>query len=334
LSTDSRQAKSITPHTPAKRLKPVQDVLKPLVKEHLPFQAPGITTEEIYQNVMANPAQATEWSNPDTLRVHIRTILKHMHDSGEALREAAKGDNGGSTFVYTRSPSFQVEPFPPTQTPYMRSSPTTGTHAHKAAVKYASGSPANFGHLLWRPEEELPLVTPVADSREDNAGGQDLSQPSASDQSLAESEPMIRVSDRPGSELLQEHDGSSIGADMELLKTARRLRVEMELATNDLSMSEFQMQQAQEKCLTLERQASEQRSKEAELLAHAQRLREEILKTESEAAECQKGADRLDKEADDERNSGKEVETIIAATKERATEIKEKLQKIREELKI
>jgi hypothetical protein len=340
LSTDSRQAKSITPHTPAKRLKPVQDVLKPLVKEHLPFQAPGITTEEIYQNVMANPAQATEWANPDTLRVHIRTILKHMHDSGEALREAAKGDNGGSTFVYTRSPSFQVEPFPPTQTPYMRSSPTTVTHAHEAAVKYASGSPANFGHLLWRPEEELRLVTPVVDSREVNAGGQDLSQPSASDQSLTEPEPMIRVSDRPGSELLREHDGSSIGgedsdkADMELLKTARRLRVEMELATNDLSMSEFQMQQAQEKCLTLERQASEQRSKEAELLAHAQRLREEILKTESEAAECQKGADRLDKEADDERNSGKEVETIIAATKERATEIKEKLQKIREELKI
>jgi hypothetical protein len=106
LSTDSRQAKSTTPHTPAKRLKPVQDVLKPLVKEHLPLQAPGITTEEIYQNVIANPAQATEWSNPDTLRVHIRTILKHMHDSGEALREAAKGDNGGSTFVYTRSLSF------------------------------------------------------------------------------------------------------------------------------------------------------------------------------------------------------------------------------------
>jgi hypothetical protein len=102
-------------------------------------------------------------------------------------------------------------------------------------------------------------VTPVADSREDNAGGQDLSQLSASDQSLAEPEPMIRVSDRPGSELLREHDGSSIGgedsdkADMELLKTARRLRVEMELATKDLSMSEFQMQQAQEKCLTLKR---------------------------------------------------------------------------------
>jgi hypothetical protein len=344
LSTDSRQAKSITPHTPAKRLKPVQDVLKPLVKEHLPLQAPGITTEEIYQNVMANPAQATEWSNPDTLRVHIRTILKHMHDSGEALREAAKGDNGGSTFVYTRSSSFQTEPFPPAQTPSMRSSPTTSTtRAHEAAMQYVSESPANLSRLLWRPDEELALLTPGAGARGslgNNDNAQVVSQPSASDQSLAEPEPMIRASDRPGSELPRERDGSSIGgddsdkADMELLQAARRLRAEMELATNELSKSEFQMQQAQNKCLTLERQATEQRSKEAELIANAQRLREEIMKTESEAAECQKDADRLDKEADDERNSRKERETIIAATKERATEIEKKLQKIRDELKI
>lgn len=343
LSTDSRQAQSINTPTPAKRLKPVQDMLKPLVEEHLPFQAPGITTEEIYKNVMANPAQATEWSNPDTLKVHIRTILKHMHDQGEVRREAAKGDNGGSTFVYTRSPSFQTEPFPPAQTPSMQSSPTTTTHARAAAVQYASGSPANLSHLLWRPDEELALVTPVAGARgslSNNDDAQVVSQPSASDQSLAGPEPTIRASDRPGSELPREQDGSSIGgedsdkADMELLKTARRLRVEMELATNEISMSEFQTQQAQSRCLTLERQANEQRSKEVELLAHAQRLREEIMKTESEAAECQKVADRLDKEADDERDSRKERETIIAATKERATEIEKKLQKIRDELKI
>jgi hypothetical protein len=45
------------------------------------------------------------------------------------------------------------------------------------------------------------------------------------------------------------------------------------------------------------------------------------MKTKSEAAECQKDADRLNKEADDERNSCKERATIIAATKERATEV-------------
>jgi uncharacterized coiled-coil DUF342 family protein len=118
------------------------------------------------------------------------------------------------------------------------------------------------------------------------------------------------------------------------LETARRLRAEMELATNDLSMSEVQMQQAQSKSLTLERQASEQRSKEVELLTHAQRLREELMKTESEAAECEKGADRLEKEADGERNSRKEHEKIIAATKERATEIERKRQKIKDELKV
>jgi hypothetical protein len=236
-------------HTPtsAKRLKPAQYELKILVKEHVPFQALGITTEEVYQKMIANPSQAAGRSNTDSLKVNIRTILKHMHDSGEAERESAKGDNGGSTYAYTQIPRFQTEPFLPAQTPSMRSSPTTGTHAHEAAVQYVSGSPANFGHLLWRPEEELPSVTPVAGTREDNSGAQVVSQPSASDQSLAEPEPMIRASDRSGSELPQAQNGSSIGgedsdkADKELLETARRLRAEMELATNDLSMSEFQM---------------------------------------------------------------------------------------------
>ena len=58
------------------------------------------------------------------------------------------------------------------------------------------------------------------------------------------------------------------------------------------------------------------------------------MKIESEAAECQKGADRLEKEAGDERNSSKEHERIIAATKERVTEIEKKRQEIRDELKV
>lgn len=328
--------------TSAKRLKPVQDVLKPLVEEYLPFQAPGITTEQIFQHVVASPAQTTEWSNPDTLRVHIRSILKHMHDSGAVRREPAKGDNGGSTFVYMRSSSFQTAPFSPAYTPSMRSSPTTGTHAHEAAVQYVSGSPANLGHLLWRPEGEPRLMTPVAGAR-DSLGNDDdaqcSSQLNTSAQSLAEPEP-TRSSDRPGSEVPGDHDGSGVGvqdsdkADMELLKTARRLRVEMQRATDELLTSESHVQQAQSKCLTLERQANEQRSKEAELLANVQRLREEIIKAESEAGERQKSADRLDKEAGDERDSCKERETLIAATKERATEIEGRLQKIRDELKI
>jgi hypothetical protein len=62
--------------------------------------------------------------------------------------------------------------------------------------------------------------------------------------------------------------------------------------------------------------------------------REEIMKAESEAADCQKGADKLEKAADHERNSCKERETSIAATKERATEVEKRLQTIRDELKI
>jgi hypothetical protein len=337
------QAKPINIPTPAKRLKKVQDNLKPLVKEHIPFQAPGITTEEIYQHVMANSAQATEWSNPETLKVHIRTILKQMYDSREAWREPAKGDNGGATFVYTLSQSFQTEHSPPVYTPPMRSPLTAWAHAHQDTAQSVSGHSANLDHLLLRPEEGLPSATPAAGTREslgNDDGAHDINQPGASDQSLAEPEPTIRASDGSGYELPQAQNGSGIGgedsdkADKELLETARRLRAEMELATNDLSMSEVQMQQAQSKCLTLERQASEQRSKEVELLTHAQRLREELMKTESEAAECQEGADRLEKEADDERNSCKEHETNIAATKERVTEIEKKRQKIRDELKV
>jgi hypothetical protein len=322
----------------------VQDVLKPLVEKHLPFQAPGITTEGIYQSVVASSAQATEWPNPDTLRVHIRTILKHMHTSGEALREPAKGDNGGQTFVYMRSPNLQTANSHSGYTPSARSSPTTATRAHQDTAQYASGSPVNIRHLLWRPEEETALVTRhVAGAREssgndDNA--QAISQLNASSQSLAEPEPTIRAIDTPGSGLPRDQEQSGIGgedpnkADMELLKTARRLRAEIETATDELSTLESQLQQAQIKCLTLERQAGEQRSKEVELLADVQRLREEIMKAESEAADCQKGADKLEKAADHERKSCKERETSIAATRERATEVEKRLQTIRDELKI
>jgi chromosome segregation ATPase len=121
---------------------------------------------------------------------------------------------------------------------------------------------------------------------------------------------------------------------MELLKSARGLRVELELTTNDISTLELQKQQIQNQCLMLESQANEQRLKETELLANAQRLREEALKAEGQPAECREGANRLDKKADGGRNSRKESETTIAATEKKAAEIKETLQRIRDELKI
>ncbi|KAM0714182.1 hypothetical protein Q7P37_010331 [Cladosporium fusiforme] len=239
-----------------------------------------------------------------------------MYDSGEALRGPAKGDNGGQTFVYMRPPDSDITPVPFAYTPSTRSLPTTGTQAHEDAVQYASGSPSNIRHLLCRPEEEIPLVSPDASAREplENQGGAQEIGPS--DKSPTEPE------------------STTDKADMELLKTARRLRVEGELATEELSTSESEMQQAQSKCLALERQANEQRSKEVELVANLQRLREEIMKGESEAAECRKSAELLDKEADDERFTCKERETSIVSTKERVTEIEKKLQNIRDELKI
>lgn len=335
----------MTIHTPtsAKRLKPVQDVLKPLVKEHLPSEAPGITTEGMFQKVMTKSGQAREWSNPDSLRVHIRTILKNMHDLGEVRREAAVGDNGGSTFEYTLSRSSQAGSYPPTYTPSMRSSSIPRTHAHQHFTQDVDGSPMGLSHLLWRPDERAQFGTTDAQVHETPGNDdvvQDVSRRDSSNRSPARSEPVLTITYGPGSKLAQEHDDSCVGedssdkADMELLKSARGLRVELELTTNDISTLELQKQQIQNQCLMLERQANEQSLKESELLASARRLREEALKAEGQAAECREGADRLHKEADGKRNSQKESETTIAATEKKAAEIKESLQRIRDQLKI
>lgn len=154
MDADPRQAKSMVSLTPtsAKRLKPVQDALKPLVVEHLQFDAPGMTSEAIFQKVMAKSGQAGLWSTPDTLRVHIRSILKNMHDLGEVQRKAAVGDNGGSTFVYTLPQNSQKESPPATATP-MRSS----SNPRAPFTQHVIGSPNGFSHLLWRSDEAAPV---------------------------------------------------------------------------------------------------------------------------------------------------------------------------------
>jgi hypothetical protein len=324
----------------------VQDVLKRLVKGYLPSEAPGITTEGMFQKVMTKSGETREWSNPDSLRVHIRTILKNMHDLGEVRREAAVGDHGGSTFVYTLSRSSQAESFPPTYTPSMRSSSTARTNDHEHFTQNVDGSPMGLSHLLWRPDERTQLGAPDAEAHEtpDNDDViQDISQLDSSNQSSAGPERAITITDGPGSKLPQEHDGPGVGEEdsdkadisyMELLKSARALRVELGLTMNDISTLELQKQEILNQCLILERQANEQSLKESELLASARRMREETLKAEGQAAECREGTDRLRKEADDKRNSQKESETTIAATEKKAAEIEESLQRIRDELKI
>jgi hypothetical protein len=141
MNADSRQAKSTISLTPtsAKRLKPVQDALKTLVVEHLQLDAPGMTTEAIFQKVMAKSGQAGLWSTPDTLRVHVRSILKNMHDLGEVQREPAVGDNGGSTFAYTLSQNSQRDSPTATTTPMQSSSnPRTPFTQHVSGLPMAS----------------------------------------------------------------------------------------------------------------------------------------------------------------------------------------------------
>jgi hypothetical protein len=341
MNADPRQAKSMISLTPtsAKRLKPVQDALKPLVVEHLQFDAPGMTTEAIFQKVMAKSGQAGLWSTPDTLRVHVRSILKNMHDLGEVQRKAAVRDNGGSTFVYTLPRNSQRGSLPPATTTPMRSSINPRT----PFMQHVIGSPNGFSHLLWRSDEAAPVDSVGVKAHEnpdDDNVVQDLIRPSSPNEASARSERTPTITEKAGFELSQEHESSSVGhedsdeTDRKLLDLARTLRNDLELASYEMSTLESQREHNQRQYLTLERQANEQGLQETELLASAQRLREEALKVEGQAAECRENVDRLHKEASGKRESEKHYETNIAATQKKANGIEEKMQKTRDKLRI
>jgi hypothetical protein len=167
-----------------------------LVKEYLPSEAPGINTEGMFQKVMTKSGQTREWSNPDSLRVHIRTILKNMHDLGEVRRRAAVGDHSGSTFVYTLSRSSQAESLPPTYTLSMRSSSTTRTNDHERFTQHVDGSPMGLSHVLWRPDERTQSGAPDAEAHETPENDdvmQDISRLNSSNQSPAGPERAITI---------------------------------------------------------------------------------------------------------------------------------------------
>lgn len=341
MNADPRQAKSTISLTPtsAKRLKPVQDALKTLVVEHLQLDAPGMTTGAIFQKVLAKSGQAGLWSTPDTLRVHVRSILKNMHDLGEVQRKPAVGDNGGSTFVYRLSQNSQRNSPPTATTTPMQSSPIPRT----PFTQHVIGSPNGFSHLLWRSDEAAPVDSVGVEAHEtpdDDDVVQDATGLGSSNEVSAGSEHTSAIMEGASFELSQEHESSSVRqedsdeTDRKLLDLARTLRNNLELARNEISTLESQREHNQRQYLTLDRQANEQSLQETELLASAQRLREEALKAEGQAAECRENVDRLHNEATGKRESEKQYETNIATTQRRANDIEEEMQRTRDMLRI
>jgi hypothetical protein len=129
-----------------------------------------------------------------------------MHDLGEVRSEAAVGDNGGSTFVYTLSRSSQAGSFPPTYTPSMRSSSIPRTHAHEHFTQDVDGSPMGLSHLLWRPNERAQFGTTNAQAHETPGNDdvvQDISRLDSSNRSPAGPEPALTITNGPGSKLPQ-----------------------------------------------------------------------------------------------------------------------------------
>jgi hypothetical protein len=343
MSIDTEKATWTTP-TSAKRLTPKQTAMKPLIIDLLPPEKPGLSPDEVYDMLKSRSTQEIEGSSSDSLKVHIRSALKNMHDLGEVRRETARGPNGGSSYKYTRPRSSQTDRSPLANTPSLRSASTGGgTHLHDHSIQRDDGSPTSFSPLLWRSGERNQILTPDLGAHEisgNEAVVQDISRPDLLGEMSTEPEAAVDTSDRPGSQQLQERtvahceEKTPDSNDMELLRIARGLKIQLEEATNDISTLESRQQQAQSQCFVLESQVKEQESKKAELLVKAQRLREEALEAESQAADCQKRADTLDKEVDGKRKDHDECEVIVVAARKKIIEIAEQLQSIKVELKI
>lgn len=267
------------------------------------------------------------------------SILKNMHDLGEVQRKPAVGDNGGSTFVY-RLPQNSQRNSPPTATTTpMQSSPIPRT----PFTQHVIGSPNGFSHLLWRSDESAPVDNVGVEAHEitdDDGVVQDATRLGSPNEVSAGSEHTSAIMVGASFELSQEHENSSVRqedsekTDRKLLQLARTLKTRLEIARNEISTLESQREHNQSQYLMLDRQANEQSLQETELLASAQRLREEALKAEGQAAECRDNVDRLHKEATGKRESEKHFETNIAATQRKANGIDEEMQRTRDMLRI
>lgn len=298
----------------------MQDELKPLVKEHL-SHALGISTEGIFQKVIAAPGQKEAWPNQESLRVHIRTILKVMHDGGEVKRVPAVGDNGGSTFVYTLCGSLQAEPSLLETAIATQSLSPTGDVDTQSSTQPASGSPMGIMHLLCLPDEGNHSGGSFPETSGNDNAVKDPGQSKCANNSTA------------GPELCATQE-SPDEADRRNLQSARKLKARLDLARENLLKLELKMSQLQDRSLLLQAEAEDRRLRKSDLLKASHRLREEAQQAEQQAAEFEQRALECDEKAEETKGSQRECEMTIADTKNLADQARGGLQQIHVELGI
>lgn len=298
----------------------MQDELKPLVKEHLSHTL-GISTEGIFQKVIAAPGQKEAWPNQDSLRVHIRTILKVMHDGDEVKRVAAVGDNGGSTFVYTLCGSVQAEPSLLETAIGTQSLSPTGDVAPQSSTQPAVATPMGIVHLLCLPDEGSQSGGSFRETSGNDNAVQGSGQSDCATNSTA------------GPEIYAAQE-SPDEADKRNLQSARKLKARLDLAREDLLKLESKKKQLQDRFLMLQAKAEDNRLRKTDLLEASHRLREEALQAEQQAAEFEERALECDEKAEGEKGSQQECEMTIADTKNLADEARGSLQQIHVELGI
>jgi len=298
----------------------VQVELKPLVKEHL-SHASGISTEGIFQKVIAVPGQKEAWPNQDSLRVHIRTILKVMHDGGEVKRVAAVGDNGGSTFVYTLCGPLQAEPSLLGTSIATQSLSPTGDVAIQSSTQPASGSLMGIVHLLCAPDEGSHSGSSFRETSGNDDAVKDSGQSNCANNSTA------------GPEFCAAQE-SPDEADRRNLQSARELKARLDLAREALLKLELKKSQLQDRFLLLQAEAEDKRLRKSDLLKASHRLREEAQQAEQQAAECEERALECDEKVEETKGSQQECEMTIADTKNLADKARGGLQQIHVELGI
>lgn len=139
--------------TPRKRASSKQIALRPLIKNILPTNEPGIFPDDIYENLKNGTAREIDGLDPDTVKMLIRAVLKDMHKLGEVFRESARGRNGGSSYKYVRSQSPQADCPPDSHAPSSQLLPPVSALRLDQSGQHGNRSPMLQMPWRWRSDK-------------------------------------------------------------------------------------------------------------------------------------------------------------------------------------
>lgn len=137
--------------TPTKHVSPKRTALRLHIQNILPRKEPGLIPDDIYEELVEEPYPEIDGLNTDTIKMHIRAVLKTMNTSREVSRESARGRNGGSSFRYIRSQALRPTFFPlhmhPCRSCPCRRALSLAINLDRMAVDHQCGSPKGAGCL-------------------------------------------------------------------------------------------------------------------------------------------------------------------------------------------